>query len=324
VTLLAEIISNREIAKEQEDQPLLMNTKKKQQQQQKKKNNDTTTANDNNEPSLPCHVALDLIMDMKLPATLLEKPKKKKKKKGGTQLPQTQEEQPPQPVVAPPSESTNTNNTDTNNKEATTPTAAVVIQPENPWPTFCDWVFLYPENCLYHVQFLRLFRSICLDHHESTLKLVLQTCKFVTRSIRAMESTPSLRGLLLSCLNILRLRCQSLGPHEYLHHFLDSHDVWKGFQTTLHDYTMKQQQPLVSIIPGRENETPLEYDGIDLNSRYASQLGLGAFTPYVESSTTTTHQQQQQSTDDAAMITSNEGSGETTKSKKKKKKKKKK
>eukprot|EP00521_Asterionellopsis_glacialis_P005524 CAMPEP_0195276578 /NCGR_PEP_ID=MMETSP0706-20130129/18626_1 /TAXON_ID=33640 /ORGANISM="Asterionellopsis glacialis, Strain CCMP134" /LENGTH=62 /DNA_ID=CAMNT_0040334261 /DNA_START=58 /DNA_END=243 /DNA_ORIENTATION=+ len=57
---------------------------------------------------------------------------------------------------------------------------------------------------------------------------------------------------------------------------------------------MKQQQPLVNVIPGREQEIPLEYDGIDLQSRYASQLGLGAFTPYVESSTTPSSSSQQQ------------------------------
>jgi hypothetical protein len=108
----------------------------------------------------------------------------------------------------------------------------------NPWPTVCDWVFQYPENNLYHVQFLRMFQAICLEHHEATLRLVLQKSKFVARAVRICKTAIGktggpLRGVLLTCLNCLRLRSQSLPPRAFLRQFLESHDAWKDFQGDL-------------------------------------------------------------------------------------------
>lgn len=103
----------------------------------------------------------------------------------------------------------------------------------NPWPTLCDWVFQYPENNLYHVQFLRMFQVICLEQHEATLRLVLQKAKFVSRAVRTCKTGGPLRGVLLTCLNCLRLRSQSLPPRAFLRQFLESHDAWKDFQGDL-------------------------------------------------------------------------------------------
>ncbi len=104
----------------------------------------------------------------------------------------------------------------------------------NPWPVLCDLVFEYPENALYHFQFIRLFKAICLEHHEPSLRLVLQKVKFVSRAIKGCtEEVTSRRGVLLVCLNVLRLRSQSLPPSSFLRQFLESHDLWKGFKDTL-------------------------------------------------------------------------------------------
>jgi hypothetical protein len=106
-------------------------------------------------------------------------------------------------------------------------------KPLNPWPSLCDWVFEYPENTLYHIQFIRLFKSICMEHHEDSLRLVLQKVKFVSRAIKACEVPCALRGVLLTCLNTLRLRSQSLAASTFLRQFLESHDAWKGFHNKL-------------------------------------------------------------------------------------------
>jgi hypothetical protein len=82
----------------------------------------------------------------------------------------------------------------------------------NPWPSLCDWVFDYPENNLYHYQFIRLFRAMVIEHHEPTLRLVLQKAKFVSRGVRACTMGGPIRGVLLECLNMLRLRSQSCLP----------------------------------------------------------------------------------------------------------------
>ena len=104
----------------------------------------------------------------------------------------------------------------------------------NPWPVLCDLVFEYPENALYHFQFIRLFKAICLEHHEPSLRLVLQKVKFVSRAIKGCtDEITSRRGVLLVCLNVLRLRSQSLSPSTFLRQFLESHDLWKGFKDEL-------------------------------------------------------------------------------------------
>ena len=73
----------------------------------------------------------------------------------------------------------------------------------NPWPVLCDLVFEYPENGLYHFQFIRLFKAICLEHHEPSLRLVLQKVKFVSRAIKGCsDDITSRRGVLLVCLNV--------------------------------------------------------------------------------------------------------------------------
>lgn len=108
-------------------------------------------------------------------------------------------------------------------------------QAVNPWPILCDWMFDYPENCMYHNQFIRLFKSICMEHHEPSLRLVLQKTKFVSRAVKVCKSEEptTLRGVLLVCLNTLRLRSQSLPPSAFLRQFLGSHDGWKGFTEQL-------------------------------------------------------------------------------------------
>ena len=103
----------------------------------------------------------------------------------------------------------------------------------NPWPALCDWVFEYPENSLYHYQFIRLLQAICMEHHEQSLRVVLQKAKFVSRAVKSCQQTGPLRGVLLTCLNILRLRSVTLAPRAFLRQFLESHDAWKAFQETL-------------------------------------------------------------------------------------------
>jgi hypothetical protein len=107
--------------------------------------------------------------------------------------------------------------------------------PLNPWPMLCEWIFDYPENSLYHFHFIRLFRAICLEHHEPSLRLVMQKVKFVSNAIKRCmngEGSP-LKGTLYTCLNIMRLRSQALGPSEFLRQFLESHDLWRTFMPKL-------------------------------------------------------------------------------------------
>lgn len=106
----------------------------------------------------------------------------------------------------------------------------------NPWPGICDLLFDYPENNMYQVQFYRLIHALCMTNHEKTLKLVVQKCKFLSRAIKTCSgkaAPSSTRGVLLRCLNAMRLQSNSISPNSFLRHYLESHDGWKDFQDEL-------------------------------------------------------------------------------------------
>ena len=109
----------------------------------------------------------------------------------------------------------------------------------NPWPGICDLLFDYPENNMFQFQFYRLIHALCATNHENTLKLIVQKCKFLSRAIKTCSekaAPSSTRGVLLRCLNALRLHSQSVSPHSFLRHYLESHDGWKAFQDELKRY----------------------------------------------------------------------------------------
>ena len=114
----------------------------------------------------------------------------------------------------------------------------------NPFPGLVDLIFAYPENNMFQIQFYRLFRTLCVTNHERALKVVVQRSKFVARAIRGIlgDATLSSRGVLLRCLNALRLLSQSLPPSSFVRHYLDSHDGWKGFLDQLRSTTVEQQR----------------------------------------------------------------------------------
>uniref|UniRef100_A0A7S2A3M3 Uncharacterized protein n=1 Tax=Trieres chinensis TaxID=1514140 RepID=A0A7S2A3M3_TRICV len=220
----------------------------------------------------------------------------------------------------------------------------------NPWPGLTDVLLTYPENNMYQIQFFRLLRSVCLANHEPTLKLVVQKSKFVAKAIRVcgdskvgtggsppMTST-SHRGMILRCLNLLRLSAQSLPQCSFLRHYLDSHDGWKGFQDTLRRMTVEQQTPgggfslpvagedggasllsnaeLQSALMAVSGSVPKTAVDIDLGSSFAADLGIDpSVRPYVE-------ERHAEGPEDASL--SKDGGGSTKKKKKGKKKKKKK
>ena len=182
----------------------------------------------------------------------------------------------------------------------------------NPFPGFVDLLFAYPENNLYQIQFYRLLHSLCMTNHEDGLKVLVQKTKFVGRAIKAIknDATVSNKGVLLRCLNALRLHSQSLSTHSFLRHYLDSHDGWKSYHETLRSTTIEQQRlgggipmpPANGFMPGMGmaglvdaiNSNPLlASDGegnskenedidIDLGSAYANDLGFDStIKPFV-------------------------------------------
>jgi hypothetical protein len=100
----------------------------------------------------------------------------------------------------------------------------------NPWPSLCSLLWAYPHSDFYAIAFFDMLRSVVVENHEATLRVILQKSKFVSRAIKSLE-TPNdpLHGILLQCLNLLRLRSQSLSPSAFLPQYLNSHDGWKSY-----------------------------------------------------------------------------------------------
>jgi hypothetical protein len=102
-----------------------------------------------------------------------------------------------------------------------------VSGPFNPWPALCSLLWAYPNNDFYQLVFFQMLQGAVLEHHEPTLRLILQKSKFLTKAVKAFSEPGPLRGTLLNCLNLLRLRSASLSPSGFLHQYLGSHDGWK-------------------------------------------------------------------------------------------------
>lgn len=147
----------------------------------------------------------------------------------------------------------------------------------NPWPGLCILLFDYPENNMFQIQFYRLLLALCLSNHEPTLKLVVQKSKFISRSLSIFQNSKrnsSVRGVLIKCLNVLRLSSQSLSSQSFLRHFLDSHDQWKMFQSELMRLTMEQVIPGGGFSVPSTNGGTSDYFNLDLGSPFAVELGF--------------------------------------------------
>jgi hypothetical protein len=151
------------------------------------------------------------------------------------------------------------------------------IIPMNPWPGLCILLFDYPENNMFQNQFFRLLLALCLSNHEPSLKVVVQKSKFISRSLPMFQNPKrkaSVRGVLIRCLNALRLASQTLSPQSFLRHFLESHDQWKSFQVELTRLTMEQ------VIPGGGFVVPSavvgnsDHHDLDLGGSFAVDLGF--------------------------------------------------
>lgn len=116
--------------------------------------------------------------------------------------------------------------------------AMVTSTPEiyNPWPALCSLIWAYPNNDFYHIVFFEMLQSVVMEHHEETLRLVLQKSKFLSRAVRSFPTAGPLQGILINCLNLLRLRAQSLPPSAFLPQYLGSHDGFKEHVDKLVEY----------------------------------------------------------------------------------------
>lgn len=235
-------------------------------------------ADEANGGSHPCVLAMDAIMELPL-SPEISKSKKTKNEK--------------------------------DEQESTEPSEMVY----NPWTVLCSLVWAYPNNDFYHIIFFQMLQSVVLEHHEASLRLILQKSKFLSRAVGSIKDEP-LRGMLMNCLNLLQLRSKSLPPSAFLHQYLGSHDGWKANMDLLADLTASQQKP----INNGGGEVIVD---LNLGSPFAAKLGLAEIDEWDDSHTATTVSES--SVDETSeRVQISDGGGEPTGGGKKKKNKKKK
>jgi len=179
----------------------------------------------------------------------------------------------------------------------------------NPWPALCSYFWAYPNNDFYGIIFFEMLRSVVLMNYEPTLRLILQKSKFLSKAVKSTTNFHKhFSGVLLDCLNLLRLRALSLSPSQFLPQYLNSHDGWKEHVDQLVHMTMNQQTPI------KDEGKAVE---IGLGSNYAKQLGLAGVTEFYFSNTTSLLD----SSGDANQTKQGEKNGKKKKKNKKKKKK---
>ena len=186
-----------------------------------------------------------------------------------------------------------------------------------------------------------MIQAVVMEHHEPTLRVILQKSKFLTRALRSM-ATPSnddngnnggnspppgaLKGLVIRILNLLRLRSQSLPPNAFLTQYLSSHDLWKDDVSELIELTIQQERP-IRPEPFKTGIKDFD-DNIDLGSSFASKLGFAGITKWdgtaEDHQASSIEQQQQEPIDLSAGQGSGGGGGKKKKKNNNKKKKKKK
>jgi len=141
-------------------------------------------------------LAMDALMDLPIPADITKSTKGKKAGEGGVTV-------------------------DHIESDLTTP------EIYNPWPALCSFVWAYPNNDFYHMTFFQMLQAVVVTHHEASLRLILQKSKFLSRAVNSLTDE-TLRGIMMNCLNLLKLRSESLPPSAFLHQYLGSHDGWKA------------------------------------------------------------------------------------------------
>eukprot|EP00934_Nitzschia_sp_Nitz4_P009213 Nitzschia sp. Nitz4//scaffold10_size219509//60243//62401//NITZ4_001411-RA/size219509-augustus-gene-0.267-mRNA-1//-1//CDS//3329532869//9203//frame0 len=231
-----------------------------------------TITNGSSGESAPCVKAMDFLMGLPVPPDVL-KPKKSKGENGAESLGDLD------------------------------PNASY-----NPWPALCTLVWAYPHNDFYHILFFQMLQSVVLEHHEPTLRMILQKSKFLSRAVSCLNDKGPMRGVVMNSLNLLGLRSKSLPSSYFLRQYLGSHDGWKASADRLAELTLSQQTPIKGDV-GTIN--------LDLKSPFANKLGLGDVDEWGAGET-------DDGTEDTSVAESVSTSGSSTGGSKKKKKNKKK
>ena len=176
------------------------------------------------------------------------------------------------------------------------------------WQRLSSWLVEYPHTNMYHNLFVNLFSLVLASDCEPALRAIIKRPKkkkkkkkgavgFLSRIIRCYQTSSSncsVRGHILKCLNLVRLKVLSLAPTSFLSVYVRDLQDWREFLPTLlartklehgkSEFSVPKPQHMMLTMcknPG-DGSGGDEADGenIGLNSSLADSLGLGHLKPW--------------------------------------------
>ena len=170
--------------------------------------------------------------------------------------------------------------------EVEVPANMIEEVPDSLWRLFGSWFCAYPHSNLYHHVYVQIFSHVLSSGCEKAVKGIIKRAKkkrkkadigFLSRIMRHYgdgDANSSVRGHILHCLNIVRLRAQLATPTSALNSYLRDLQEWREFQPTLEEETIRTVAQQKYAVPQKYGEIPKSDFGIHLGSPYAVSLGF--------------------------------------------------
>jgi hypothetical protein len=156
------------------------------------------------------------------------------------------------------------------------------------WRLLGSWFCAYPHSSMYHNIFVNIFSLVLGSGSDVAIKGMIKRAKkkkkksdvgFLSRIIRHYNDgnpNSSVRGHILRCLNIIRLRDQISPPSSYLCTYLNDLQEWREFLPLLEKVTLRTVSASPFDVPakwGEVEKSKADY-GIEHGSAWAKSLGF--------------------------------------------------
>jgi hypothetical protein len=171
--------------------------------------------------------------------------------------------------------------------EATQPVTPLVSQvPAVLWRLLGTWFCIYPHSSLYHHIFVRVFALVLGSESDIAVKGIIKRAKkkkkksdvgFLSRIMRHYidgDPNSSVRGHILHCLNIVRLRAQVSSSESYLCVYLRDLEEWRDFLPGLEASTIATVSAPPFDVPVKWGDVAKTDFSIEHGSAWAKSLGF--------------------------------------------------
>ena len=158
--------------------------------------------------------------------------------------------------------------------------------PDDLWRLLGSLFCAYPHSNLYHHVFVQIFSFVLASGSDKAVKAIIKRAKkkkkkvdvgFISRCLRHYcdeDKNSSVRGHILKCLNIVRLRAQTSSIDSALCTYLRDLQEWREFLPKLEEETLRMCAKPKIDRPTKWGEEPQTNFGIELGSPWAISLGF--------------------------------------------------